>query len=372
MISDGQGGAIIAWTDDRGHTGDIFVYAQRIDGNGAAQWTLDGVKVSGDADDADFKKLTADGFGGAIISWDQFSSGTFVQRITSTGDCLWEDNGVLLSSWGVAPWPVCDGTGGAIVTWADHRGSDDDIYAQRVSASGDIQWGSSGKVICGAVGGQYFLAMAGGGDTGVVISWGDSRDADLDVYAQRVGVDGSVYWTDDGEPISTALNFQVPEVVVNDGAGGFIIGWTDRRSGVGDSDIYCQRINLSGQLGSPTVHANLTCVPSAGTLPLDTLMSATLTNNYTGQMRRIGARIDLDLANGTHYSNWKAGTVTVGAGESRDKTWLQTIPALVSVVGDTVFTLHVLDITPPPYNQAPYLPDGDTDSDACTVTGIKP
>ena len=41
-------------------------------------------------------------------------------------------------------------------------------------------------------------------------------------------------------------------------------------------------------------------------------------------------------------------------------------------MGDNVFTLVAEDVTPAPYNQPPYAASGDTDSGACTVTGLAP
>jgi len=37
-----------------------------------------------------------------------------------------------------------DGAVGAIVTWLDYRSGDYGIYAQRVNASGAIQWSANG------------------------------------------------------------------------------------------------------------------------------------------------------------------------------------------------------------------------------------
>jgi hypothetical protein len=42
------------------------------------------------------------------------------------------------------------------------------------------------------------------------------------------------------------------------------------------------------------------------------------------------------------------------------------------VIGCNVARLVVEDVTPSPWNQPPYPPAGDTDTDACTVTGIAP
>ena len=49
------------------------------------------------------------------------------------------------------PEITSDGSGGAIITWQDHRsGCTDDIYAQRVDASGAPQWTADGVAICTA------------------------------------------------------------------------------------------------------------------------------------------------------------------------------------------------------------------------------
>ena len=53
-------------------------------------------------------------------------------------------------------------------------------------------------------------------------------------------------------------------------------------------------------------------------------------------------------------------------------SWMQTLPALGSLVGENVFELHAEDVTPPPYNQPPYPPAGDTDTCTVTVTGMTP
>ena len=44
-VSDGSGGAIVAWQDGRGGSG-FDIYAQRIDGTGALRWANDGVALS--------------------------------------------------------------------------------------------------------------------------------------------------------------------------------------------------------------------------------------------------------------------------------------------------------------------------------------
>ena len=120
------------------------------------------------------------------------------------------------------------------------------------------------------------------------------------------------------------------------------------------------------------VDASLTCVPSSGSLPFTTQMTATLTNNYTGQMRRLAARVDVTLASGTYFPSWKAGYTNVAAGSSYITAWNQNLPALGTLVGDNLFELVAEDVTPSPYNQPPYPMSGDTDTDSCLVTGVAP
>src|SRR5574342_572928 len=53
------------------------------------------------------------------------------------------------------PTIVSDGAGGAIITWRDSRsGGSSDIYAQRINASGIVQWTADGVAICTATNDQ--------------------------------------------------------------------------------------------------------------------------------------------------------------------------------------------------------------------------
>ena len=121
-----------------------------------------------------------------------------------------------------------------------------------------------------------------------------------------------------------------------------------------------------------TVSASITCIPGSGTVPFTTQMTITLENLYTGQIRRVAGRIDVTVAGGGYYSSWRAGYTNIAAGDSYVTAWNNTIPALGTVIGSNQFLLIAQDVTPSPYNQPPYPPAGDTDSDVCVVVGIAP
>src|SRR5690348_9693452 len=81
------------------------------------------------------------------------------------------------------------------------------------------------------------------GAGGAIVTWEDYRNGhNSDIYAQRINASGFVQWTTDGVPISTDSNDQTSPTIVGDDAGGAIIAWEDKRSGT-NYDIYAQRID---------------------------------------------------------------------------------------------------------------------------------
>ena len=102
-------------------------------------------------------KTLSDGSGGAIIAWLGID-GLYVHHLLSTDalDPSWPAAGVLIATGvaGGAPGGlIADGAGGAIVTWAD-QSETPDIRAGHVLASGavDPSWPSGGALLCSAAG----------------------------------------------------------------------------------------------------------------------------------------------------------------------------------------------------------------------------
>lgn len=121
-----------------------------------------------------------------------------------------------------------------------------------------------------------------------------------------------------------------------------------------------------------TLGGALACQPESGAAPLGVGFSATLTNTYSGSPRLVAGRIDVKLAGGQGFGNWRSGYISLDPGQSRIIRWNFTLPAAQSFIGDNRFRLTVEDVTPPPYNQPPYPAAGHTDRDGCTVTAFVP
>ncbi len=103
------------------------------------------------------------------------------------------------------PTIVSDGSGGAIITWQDYRGGSNDVYAQRINASGVVQWTVDGVAISTITGSsQNSPTITSDGLGGAIITWTDTRSGNADIYAQRINASGVVQWTANGVAISTA------------------------------------------------------------------------------------------------------------------------------------------------------------------------
>lgn len=254
VASDGAGGAIVCWDDLR--TGVTFdVFSQRVNGAGAPQWAADGVPVLSGASIFNFAlpRITADGFGGAIIAWADSRSSEYDiygQRLNSAGVAQWAANGIVIGgeplTYQASPLVLADGTGGAFLAWLDARLGSFDIFAQRINGSGTQVWTAGGVAVCTAINDQYPAEIVLDAAGGMIVLWQDFRSggAGADYYAQRLDGSGAEQWTAGGVVVTQALGLQSVASMIADGAGGAIVVWQDAR--FGDPDIYGQRLDSTG------------------------------------------------------------------------------------------------------------------------------
>lgn len=93
-----------------------------------AQWALDGASLTLVPGGQYTPNVVSDGAGGAIVVWQDERNGAsdvYAQRVNSKGAALWADNGVALctapgAQWVLPQWSgiVSDGAGGAILVCA--------------------------------------------------------------------------------------------------------------------------------------------------------------------------------------------------------------------------------------------------------------
>lgn len=307
---DGAGGAVIAWADERAGVGLGDIYAMRVNANGTLHpsWPVNGRNLSilSPANNELGPDIVSDGNGGAIVAW-TFVFTSFVDwdlyaaHVSPLGVNLWEvavsapsgfqyparlctdgaggaiaafaDNVTgdyeiraarIRGSDGFLPWGIkdacvfsgaqtepviaSDGSGGAVIAWQDPRnGSNTDLFAQHLNASGNPVpgWFATGNAVCATSGDQYQQSIISDGAQGAILAWTDGRYGTNATFALRISGGGAPYpgWPVNGVAVTT-INSSFAPALASDGTGGAIVTWTD---GVA-SDLYASRLTATGVL----------------------------------------------------------------------------------------------------------------------------
>ncbi|HEX5133141.1 MAG TPA: T9SS type A sorting domain-containing protein, partial [Candidatus Krumholzibacteria bacterium] len=150
ITCDAAGGAIVAWDDLRGGV-TTDVYAQRINASGAPQWTANGAAICTATGGQTRPAITPDGVSGAILAWEDRRGGAsadiYAQRLDGAGVAQWTIDGVAVcvsSEDQLAPRSAGDGAGGAVLAWKDSRAGNVDVYTYRIGAAGGTPTGVRG------------------------------------------------------------------------------------------------------------------------------------------------------------------------------------------------------------------------------------
>lgn len=259
IADDFSGGLWVSWTDERfARTSHIFV--QHVTSDGQASLDPKGVdlipKQKEKFSDVKSLRILPAEDGDFFMAWEDYRNGTdnadiFIQKFDIHGVPKWRPTGIpvcLAAGEQARPYLVEDGEGGVIVIWVDHRNNlDDNIYAQRISANGKVQWFTNGVVVCQAPQYQGQIRAISDGSNGAIICWSDARSfmsTGFDLYIQRLSAAGEPLWGFNGKPLVNRSELQTSPWMASDGASGAYIVWADNRDGF--SNIFAQHIDALG------------------------------------------------------------------------------------------------------------------------------
>ena len=236
---------VITWIDKRS-TWRWDIYAQRYSNDGTALGN--NFKVNNDTTDIEQEhpSVSIDSCGNFVIVWADKRSGEwdiYAQRFLNDGSATGDNfiiNDDTVNS--IQYWPTisCHKNGNFVVAWVDVRYNDDyDIYAQRFLADGtaignnfkvNTDTGISSQLVAD-------IAIKENGD--FIITWGDKRNNNWDVYAQQYSSDGSPigdnFLINDDMTISSQRNPSIS----TDLTGNFIVSWENCYDE--NCDIYARR-----------------------------------------------------------------------------------------------------------------------------------
>ncbi len=249
--------AVVVWEDKRLSSQNTDLFAQKIAANGDKLWDLNGVAVSTAEFDQGAARLASDGAGGVFIVWDDYRNGNspnediYAQRLSSSGEALWGEDGMAICT---APFTQMGGLvkvsgDNVYINWLDIRNGSDGIYYQVVDFDGDIQlaengvevfWGLSGDVPKG----DYRIFAR---DNDTIMVWKDTRFSNIGdrVYYQILDSDGNTLLETNGRPLTVEHEGYQDEMdAVMTDTGEVAVVWQDNRSGT--SQIYAQLIDVDG------------------------------------------------------------------------------------------------------------------------------
>jgi hypothetical protein len=201
-----------------------------------------------------FPQLAPDGAGGAFVVWmetvDLNTSQIYAQHLSADGIRLWAAAGIPVTPGiGVYTQPqiTSDGDGGAIISWIDLAGSTIKHYVQKISSTGQLQWNSNGVAVCPAeVTQMFFYQLLADGKKGAILVWNDGRNGPNEVFAQRIGPDGTLQWPVTGVACTPPFTNYSSYEAVTDSTGGMIMCWTLTTGIATRNDVYVQHINGEG------------------------------------------------------------------------------------------------------------------------------
>src|SRR5437773_618426 len=259
--TDGASGAVITWQDDRFKRVNIFAGHVLASGDLDPAWPDDGQALLTDTlalpstDVAQFAPvIVSDGAGGAIVAWEDLrnpASGLdlFAQHVLGSGvlDPAWPVHGRALVT---APGAqgrgsiTTDGARGAIVAWTDGRVANTfHIFAQHVLATGavDPAWPVDGRAISDAGVTESRPLAVSDGAGGAIVNW-QAFTVHLNMFAQHVTAAGVVdpAWPPGGRALSLAPRLQDHADIASDGVGGAVVAWED------SCDVFAQHVLATG------------------------------------------------------------------------------------------------------------------------------
>ena len=212
------------------------------------------IAVSAASDGQFMPQAVSDGRGGAIVAWEDYRTGTdwdiYAQRVNAVGKAEWKTDGVpiCLAEWNQRRLRMARSANQVIAVWNDRRGKTNwDIYAQAIDPSGNVLWQANGVPVCTNDADQSTQAILSDGAGGAIFVWEDARRSaeHQDLYIQRLDANGQPMWKVDGIPVFPSDSLQSDPILLADGANGFYIVWWDV-IGYESWHIMAFRLNMDG------------------------------------------------------------------------------------------------------------------------------
>jgi len=259
LTTDNSGNCVMAFNDVR--DGNANVYAYSISPDGDFNWGDDGIALTSDPQDEYTPSITVTSTNDVIVAWSRptaTDNEIVMQKISQAGDLSWGNDGIIHQAGSqsyTGPRVLGVENGNYIMAFYKETGSfpaiTRNIYVQKFDGTGSTVWAAD--VLASAANGinayNNFYIASDNAD-GIVISWMDDRDNDMNIdgAVQRVLSDGSINWPDDGVEVNTTAltSNQNVRILGVDNSGNVLVTWSKKNGSQSQTAIAGQKINSSG------------------------------------------------------------------------------------------------------------------------------
>jgi len=246
VSSDAHGGAIVTWIKETGSPDEYYV--QRLDSSGEKMWGDEGILLGYSTSPSTKPCLITFSADSCFIEQYIQDLTAHYQKINLAGEFLWGDEGTACTIY--CTTELFPTAGGGFITsgrFLNMPGNYYSVIAQSLNTSGEILWGEGLTLADTISSGTSRVPGSANNDGGVTFTWYrnfNQSPSMFNIFSQRVYPDGSVAWQNNGVPVSSnEANRSDPQIIdsVNDSK---IFVFNDRR--IEFSDIFAQRLDSDG------------------------------------------------------------------------------------------------------------------------------
>ncbi len=239
-----DGGIVYVWSDTKYGGRDLF--AMKFDGSGNSVWGDEPTIIDNKIDRQEDPVIIKSSDGNFVIAWIDFSieqdGDVYAQKISNTGELLWQEGGVPVCTYQdiqISLNIVENNVGGAYILWRDSRNPSVDLYAANLDGDGTNLWATDGMPIANTNYPETSNSMREDGAGGFFIGYQVAINNNANIFAKRFNSDGDSVWGDP-IPVAVANGDQSTVRVSPDGLGGFVFVWEDKREVT--TNIFAQRL----------------------------------------------------------------------------------------------------------------------------------
>jgi hypothetical protein len=257
---DNDGNAIVAFQDLRRDPNNPQITVAKMSPSGQPLWGPLGVALTFGQNSYNIPKVTVTTDGYIVVGWVS-NNQTVLQKLTPSGSPVWvgspaSNYGVVLQQSGydylLADLHAGD-NGSVVVSWVVNQGfgSNNYLYANKISPSGQLMWGSGNVHVYDGGSLQFgeFPYFVPDGNGGGVFSW-YTNGPTLQVFAQHILTDGTEAFGHNGSQGAIGgTDVRVsPSVSYNPSTQETFLFWTEEDSLQSVQGISAQKFNVAGAL----------------------------------------------------------------------------------------------------------------------------